>query len=568
MRRRFPAASPRGAGRRPARGGGRRTSGLLLGRPRPALGTRGVKRGELVVLLHAHLPWVRHPELPFFLEEHWLFEAVFECYLPLVEALRALERDGVPVRLTVDVSPTLAAMLEDPLLRGRTAEFGARLLRLCRQEEERTRGDRAFSDVVAFYRKRLTRLLDLYERLGRDLNGELARLERAGLLELATCAATHPILPSLLDRPELARGQIRTAVREHERIFGRRPRGIWLPECAYAPPLDRYLAEADLRWFAVDAHGLLSASPSPRYGIYAPCWTEHGVAVFARDVASAREVWSARGGYPGDPVYREFYRDVGWDLPFEQIAPFIDPSGQRMFTGLKYYRITGETEAKEPYDPRAARARALEHGDHFVARRREQARDQASRMDRPPVLFCPYDAELFGHWWFEGPWFLERVFRSLAAADDLDPATPGDVLARAGALQVVDLEPSSWGAGGHLAVWLDESNEWCLPHLTGIGERLAARLEERDPGDAAKGRILRQAVREAMLAQASDWPFLMSTGTAVEYATRRFTEHVQRFNRLDGMLGRVALEGDDRRFLELCEERDGLFPSLDLADFA
>ena len=523
-------------------------------------------RNALVILLHAHLPWVRHPERPFFLEEQWLFEAVAETYLPLIEVLRGLAADGVPARLTVDVSPTLAAMLEDELLRNRTEQYFERLLALVEEERRRTAGDAGLGPVVAFYGERLERLLALYRGIDRDVCSELARLEDAGVLELATCAGTHPLLPLLADRPELIRGHVRTAVREHQRLFGRRPRGIWLPECAYAPGVDRFLAEAGLRWFVIDAHGLENARPRPRWGVHAPVWTEFGVAAFARDIEPARQVWSAEAGYPGDPLYREFYRDIGWELDWDYIAPWVDPGGGRMFTGLKYWRITDRRgDHREPYDPGAARRRADDHAGHFFDSRVEQVARLSAAIDRPAVITCPYDAELFGHWWFEGPWFLDFLLRKVAYdTDRLDAVSPADVLSALPEQQVVELDTSTWGAGGYFDIWLGAANEWCLPHLVGVTER-CARLLARYAGTGARSdRLLRQALREAMLAQASDWTFLMSTGTAVEYATRRFIEHVQRFNRLASMVeGRDV----DESFVALCEQRDGLFPGLRLEDF-
>jgi 1,4-alpha-glucan branching enzyme len=525
-----------------------------------------MERSALVLVLHAHLPWVRHPELPFFMEEHWLFEAIAETYLPLIEGLRRLADEGVPARLTMDVSPPLASMLCDDLLRDRAEEYFERLIELLAKEKERTHADAGIGPVVNFYDDRLRRLLALYRSIDRDVCGEFARLEDRGVLELATCAGTHPLLPMLMDRPEMVRGHVRTAVREHTRIFGRRPRGIWLPECAYAPGVDRYLAEADIRWFIVDAHGVEHARPRPRYGVHAPVYTEYGVAAFARDIEPARQVWSSEAGYPGDPLYREFYRDVGWDLPYDYVRPYIDPDGARMFTGLKYYRITRSgSDHREPYDPGAAYRRADDHAGHFFDSRVADAHRLATHYRRPVVITSPYDAELFGHWWFEGPWFLEMLLKKIAYdARHLDALSPSQVLAAQPENQVVQIEACTWGAGGYFDVWLGRSNEWCMPHLIGIGERCVRLLREYAGESEAGDRLLRQTIREAMLAQSSDWTFLMSTGTAVEYASRRFREHIQRFNRLC----RMSLDGQvDETFLALCEDRDRLFPDLRLEDF-
>lgn len=525
-----------------------------------------MERSALVIVLHAHLPWVRHPELPFFMEEHWLFEAVAETYLPIIEGLRAIDRDGVPATLTIDVSPTLASMLVDPLLQDRTEEYFTRLLELLEKEKERTRGDHGLEPVVHFYDERLRRLLALYREIGRNVCTEFARLEDRGVVELATCAGTHPLLPMLMDRPELVRGHVRTAVREHARIFGRRPRGIWLPECAYAPGVERYLAEADLRWFIVDAHGVENARPRPRFGVHRPVYTEYGVAAFARDIEPARQVWSAEAGYPGDPYYREFYRDVGWDLPYDYVRPYIDPDGARMFTGLKYFRITGRgAENREPYQPGAAWKVADEHAGHFFDSRVADAHRLRARYGQPVVITSPYDAELYGHWWFEGPWFLELLMRKVAHDTDmLDMKSPSQVLRAQPENQVVQIEACTWGAGGYFDVWLGAANDWCMPHLIGVAERAVVLLRDHRGRSEASDRVLRQALREAMLAQSSDWTFLMSTGTATDYATRRFIEHVQRFNRLAHM---VESGDHDMEFVRLCEERDGLFPDLRLEDF-
>ncbi|MFN7964781.1 MAG: 1,4-alpha-glucan branching protein domain-containing protein [Acidobacteriota bacterium] len=527
-----------------------------------------MERGALVIVLHAHLPWVRHPEYPFFLEEHWLFEAITETYLPLIETFRSLTQSGIPLRIAIDVSPTVASMLADPLLKKRAENYLVHLVELCEKELVRTKDDAQFAPVVRFYHERLTRLLTLYrETLGRDILAELSRLESEGVLELATCAATHPLLPTLMDHPGLVRGQIRTAVREHTRLFGRAPRGIWLPECAYAPGVERYLAEADIRWFVVDAHGIEHARPRPRAGVHAPVYTEYGVAAFARDIEPARQVWSAEAGFPGDAVYREFYRDVGWDLPLDYVRPYIDPSGARMFTGLKYYRVTDrKTDLREPYDPEVARKRADEHATLFLRARVTEAKRLAAELGQPPVIVCPYDAELFGHWWFEGPWFLEYLFCKLAYDQDtLSARTPSDVLEAWPEQAVVALGASTWGAGGYFEVWLGASNDWCVPHLAGINARFEQLLREQYGRAPFVDRVLRQMAREMMLAQCSDWTFLISTGTATDYAKRRFSEHVLRFHHLEKMLTDGPL---DEEFVVLCEQRDGLFPNLELTDFA
>src|SRR5258708_2323615 len=236
------------------------------------------------------------------------------------------------------------------------------------------------------------------------------RFQDSGRLELMTCAATHGYLP-LLDMGEGAvRAQVATGLQFHEAYFGKKPEGFWLPECGYQPGHDALLKEYGIKYFFLETHGLLQASPRPQYGTFAPIICPSGVAAFGRDLESSKQVWSSKEGYPGDPDYREFYRDVGYDLEESYLHPYLQPEGIRRFTGLKYYRVTGPTDQKEPYNPSRALQKAEEHALDFLARRKKQAADVGQWMDRPPQVVCMYDAELFGHWWYEGPDFLYSLF--------------------------------------------------------------------------------------------------------------------------------------------------------------
>lgn len=525
-------------------------------------------RGYLSILLHGHLPFVRHPEHEEFFEEDWLFEAILECYLPLLEVLEGLLRDGIDFRLTLSLSPTLCAMLGDPLLRRRFRRHLERLLELACRESDRTISSPPFHKLAGFYRKRFEEAREAYvDRYRADLPGAFRRIADTGKLELISCAATHGYLPLLAETPEAVRAQILVARDSHREIFGAEPRGFWLPECAYYPGLDAYLQEAEIRWFAVDTHGLLFADPRPFLGSYAPVYTPHGPAAFARDVDSSREVWSASEGYPGDFDYREFYRDIGFELAHDYLRPYILPTGERKFLGIKYYRITGPTPAKEPYSPEAARAKAAVHAEDFLSKRRRQVaslREQGFPF--PPIVLAPYDAELFGHWWYEGPWFLDALFRRMASDPaPLSPTTPGEFLERYPAQQLAQPASSSWGWRGHSEVWLDGVNDWIYPPLHAGARRLVAQATRYAARPDPPERLLRQAARELLLAQASDWAFLMKTGTASSYARKRTETHLYRLDRLCDQLERGS---PDFAFLEECERRDNLFPNLEWRYFA
>jgi 1,4-alpha-glucan branching enzyme len=525
-------------------------------------------RGYLALVLHAHLPYVRHPEYESFLEEHWLFEAIIDTYVPLIRVFERLKADGVPFRVTLSISPTLMAMLGDPLLRERFVAHLGKLTRLGDKEILRTQGDPRLLEVARMYRRLLYETEETFVgRCGGDLLSAFRKLQDAGVLEIATAAATHGYLPILKTSPAAARVQLQVAAESYHRTFARTVPGFWLPECGYYPGVEDLVAEAGGRYFFVDTHAILNAEKRPRYGYVAPLTCGNGVAAFGRDPESSRQVWSADEGYPGDPWYRDFYRDIGFDLDFEIVKPYSLDGHTRIFTGFKYYRITGKTEDKEPYEPERARERVEAHAQDFVRRQLETVDRFAPAMDRPPIIVALYDAELFGHWWFEGPQWLDRVIRRVATEDLLEMVTPSDDLARHPKPQQARPSASSWGEKGYSAFWLNPGNDWIYRHLHDAAVRMhtLAGSHADAPIGSPADRALRQAARSLLLAQASDWPFIMKTGTAVEYAYNRIRDNLARFHYL---CSAVEADGVDEARLAALETMDAIFPELDFRIYA
>jgi 1,4-alpha-glucan branching enzyme len=530
----------------------------------------------LALILHAHLPFVRHPEHEHFLEEEWFFEAITESYIPLLRVMQRLVDDGVPFKLTMSLTPTLCAMLQDQLLRDRYVQHLDLLIDLAAREQKRNRKHPQLRELADFYFELFSENRRLFvDEWKCDLLSVFRELRETGALEIIASAATHGLLPILQQQaPQAARAQVLIGRDVYADLFGAEPSGFWLPECAYAPGLEAILQEANIRWFVLDAHGLLFGKPRPRRSIYAPCYTPSGPAAFARDRDSSRQVWSAHEGYPGDPAYREFYRDIGFDLPMDHLGPIA--RGSRKFSGVKYHRITGTGDQKQLYDRAAAENAAAKHASHFLEQRRQQARE-IGELGFDPIIVAPFDAELFGHWWFEGPGFLEQFIRQAANERDFRLTTPSEFLAGHPTQQIVEPAASTWGENGHLAVWLDPSNAWIYPHLQVATRRMIQIAQHASgivgqplglPGQRLAGeataleftdRVLKQLARELSLAQASDWAFLMKTGTAREYATKRATDHLARFDRLYDQL---VTNHVDETFLRDCEWRDNLFPNL------
>ena len=373
--------------------------------------------------------------------------------------------------------------------------------------------------------------------------GAFAGFQNAGTLEIITTAATHGLLPLLAGHPPSIRGQILTARDHYRECFGRNPRGIWLPECAYVDGVEHVLQEAEIRWFIIDTHGVLHAKPRPRYGVFAPIFTQNGLAAFGRDLDSAKQVWSKHEGYPGDARYRDFYRDIGFDLDFDYVRPHLATDSVRTFTGIKYHAITGGAGEKLVYDRRAALETAAQHAQHFLEARMQQIARLAEIMDRPPLLLSPYDAELFGHWWYEGPEFLDYFMRKAYFDQQIVKlTTPHEYLQQHPTQQVAQPAASSWGEEGYWKVWLNERNEWILPHLDIAASRMTELVKKHPHPTGLTARALKQAARELLLAQSSDWPFIIRTGTSPEYAKRRVKDHLLRFIALHEQLTQTKVD--------------------------
>jgi 1,4-alpha-glucan branching enzyme len=518
-------------------------------------------KGYLCLVLHGHLPFVRHPEYEDFLEEDWLFEAITETYIPLILVFEKLVEEKVDFRLTITLSPTLISMLTDQLLQERYLKHINRLIELAHKEIERTTWQPQFQNLSIMYLNSFCKARDTFEKYHRNLVLAFKNFQDSGKLEVITCAATHGYLPLMDICRESVRAQVKVAVSHYENNFGRKPKGIWLPECGYHAGHDEILKEAGIKYFFTDSHGVLHGSPRPKYGVFAPVYCKGtGVACFARDLESSKQVWSSIEGYPGDYNYREFYRDIGFDLEFDYIKPYIHPDGVRINTGIKYYRITG-ADHKEPYVPQWAKDKAADHAGNFMFNRQRQVEYLYDFMQKKPMIVSPYDAELFGHWWYEGPMWLEFLIRKIVFdQDEIRLVTPSEYLSENPRNQVITPSLSSWGWKGYSEMWLQGPNDWIYRHLHTASGRMTELARGFPHVDGLLRRALNQALRELLLAQSSDWAFIMGTGTHTSYAYRRTKDHLLRFNRL---YEDIKSNSIDEEWLADIEYKDNIFPNID-----
>jgi 1,4-alpha-glucan branching enzyme len=525
-----------------------------------------VNQGYLSLVLHAHLPFVRHVADPRPQRDDWFLQALVECYLPLFQSWHRLLAERVPFRLTLSISPTLLSMFTDPYLRERAGTHLDQLAGLAGEELVRTRGHRELHAVAQMYADRFAEMRKFYlDRWDGDVVECLRPLVDGGGVELITTCATHGFLPALSADDNAVRAQIQVALDMYDKVWGGRPKGFWIPECGYYPGLDAELEKQGIRYFIAGTQGVLKGRPSPRYGVFAPVYCPTGVAVFARDPAASEQVWSSFLGYPGDHDYREFYRDIGYDLDEKYLAPYLPSDGARRDTGFKYHRITGHGVHKDVYVREWAMHKAGLHAGHFLHERLNQLSRLGMPHGRRPILVAPFDAELFGHWWFEGPEWLDMLVRKIAFDQNrLRLITPGDYLDRFPTNQVVEINPSTWGRHDDSGVWVNRSNDYIYRHLHWAAGRIREIAARATDARTLLHRAEKQAARELLLAQASDWPFMMENRNTAPYGHKRFRQHMLNFTDLYGQIRNGRIEKE--RLYQL-EREDNVFPEIQLTHF-
>ncbi len=526
------------------------------------------------IVLHSHLPYARGAgRWPH--GEEWIHEAILGTYLPLLVALHDLRADGVPFQMALGITPILLEQLADHDIDARFVEYADDQVTRARRDAEQFAavgaGHRA--GLASFYSGRFVALREAYlTRFDRDLVGAFADLARTGHVEILTSAATHGYLPLLDERS--VHGQLATGLASTERLTGLRPHGIWLPECAYRPGLEDALEAHGLDHFFTDSalftdaptaatrRALLSqragsagavaqlepppAPTSATADAFRPYLVgSSGVAAIARHSEVSGQVWSAATGYPGDAFYREFHRKD-------------DQSG------LRYWRVTDtqtDLGRKADYDVARAAERSRAHAEHFVGVVRDALADHRARTGRDGLLTTTFDSELFGHWWFEGVDWLSQVLRELG---DVTTTVAG-YLAEEPPRERIALREGSWGKNNDHSTWLNADTEWMWEQLGRLADSFAV-AGTTLPEDSLRARAARQATRELLLAQSSDWPFLRTTGQATDYGVERFKSHVMRFTRAMELWRRGT--ADDEAELRTLERADNPFPDADPASFA
>jgi 1,4-alpha-glucan branching enzyme len=571
--------------------------------------------GYFTFVLHTHLPYVlHHGKWPF--GSDWLCEAAAECYIPILNSLNDLDAKGIPAKISMDFSPILLEQLADPEFENTFLTYCDEKIKLAESDYELFAKDEKHFQPLAlywkdFYADAKKRFTELYQS---DLVGAFRKLADKGILDAMTCGATHGYFPLLLDDRNI-RAQIKLAIATHEKYFGKKPKGIWLPECAYRPRyywqpqsangslnafkkeragIEEILAEFGLKYFVVEGSLTKGGSAVPTYDqLLAPVHAKHlqseewntflfkseekkdrsladiykvkstmydlagdAPVVFSRDRRTSEQVWSGDIGYPGEPNYLDFHK-------------------KHHNSGLRYWKVTGakvDIGAKEQYDPSVTDANLYRQSEHFVNIVKQTLTEHLTETGMPGVVCSPFDTELFGHWWFEGPGFLEKVLERLSNDPDIILSNCAEIIDSLPEAKTISLPEGSWGEGGGHYVWLNHNVAWTWKEIYELEKRFLDVVDEsksRNKKSKFLKDILKQSARELLLLEASDWQFLITTESAAEYSTKRFKGHAKRLENLleiaENLLrGRNDNTNDDKKYLEVVSRDDKPFAQINL----
>ncbi|HEV7396461.1 MAG TPA: 1,4-alpha-glucan branching protein domain-containing protein [Pyrinomonadaceae bacterium] len=521
------------------------------------------ENGYLLLVLNSHLPFIRHPEIEYPFEENWLFEAIVESYLPLIGICEELIHNRSDFKITFSLSPPLMEMLADDLLSFRFSRYLDDRIALSKEEMRRLGHDPRSLALAQSYYQRFVATKKLFEqRWHCDLLSAFRYLRESGRVEIITSCATHAYLPLWEHFPKIIRLQIQLGIREFRNVFDEDPKGFWLPECGFFPGLDEVLHREGIRYFFLDAHGLLNGDPRPLFREYAPIHCPSGVATFGRDWQSHDLVWLRDKGYPGDPCYRDFDQDIGFELDLEYLVPFTH-SLQRVPTGIKYSRA-GTDGVKDVYDPMAAKARCEEHANHFVDACHRQIKQLRSQLGKEPVIAALFDTEHFGHWWHEGAAWLDLVLRKLSVEHStIKLVTARDYLKTHVTNQVVTPSTSSWGYQGYSETWLMGRNHWIYPALYEKIEIIDRFVQSHAISPGLQRDALNQYFRELLLAQSSDWAFMMHAESNQAYAEKKVRAHIENMTSLYHQISQNAV---DSGWLHDLQNKNKIFMNVDILE--
>ena len=520
-------------------------------------------RHQVSIVLHGHIPFIRHRNQSQAILEQRFFDSLSETYIPLLEVFDRLDREHLPFRIGLSLSPSLCHMFSDEYLIQRFMEYTGRQIEFGARELERTAGDPELNSLVRQYYDRVIDKRTLFtERFDKNILKGFDYYQKKGRVEILATAATHAFMPFYKAYPEAIQAQFEVAISVYRSNFGRHPAGFWLPELGWEAELDSWLRSYNFCYTILESHALILAKPYAKKGCFYPAKTPLGSVVFGRDFHAAEDVSLMMSS----PLYRYNKRDQGFELPQDHVKSFLSPQGGRTGTGYKYWACGEDGAGKILYNPDTAMEKAGSRAREFLASISSRLETAASLMDCCPLSLCAFEADSFGRDWYEGPKFLETIFREGINSGAIQFSTPAEYLCKLdnSSFQTLVPEFSSWGDNGYAETWLDASNDWMYRHAMRALERMVEIAERFPDNTGLKERALNQAAREILLVLSSDWSKMLYKQECADYARNSIENSLRNFTTIYEALGSNYISTE---WLTQLEKRHNIFPGINYRVF-
>lgn len=525
------------------------------------------KKSYITLALNAHIPYIHHDETDDHIQETWLFSALTETYIPLLNMFQELEEEEIPFKITISISPSLATMMNDTVIQEKYIKYLKNLIKISQFEINRTTDNKSKQTLAKMYKKTYeARLEDFEIKYKTNLIDVFRKFDKKGYIELIATGAAHIYLPHYKHFDKVIETEIKTGGIEFASTFARQPKGFWLTECGYTPGIEEKIKEANFSYMFTSSESILYADTRPKYGIYAPIQTPNGISFFGLNHSIFRSIYSSSEGFPARSIYRNPFFDIGYELA-ENYWAKLQPGmkGQKMGTGIRYYSYGDDVEKRELYNFVEADNQAKKDAQIFVDSLVKQNETVKLLMkDRPPLYTCAFDAELFGHWWYEGITFLKEFIKGAHnKGDEFLLLSPSEYLRAYPINQTINPTNGSRNEDTGASL-IDGSNDWIYRHTNKIIRTMTDLANRYDDVNGLLKRILNQAMRETLLSLSSDWPYNIKRGYSPAYAGKRILRHIENVNGISESLSRQKVKTS---WITTMEKQTPIFPDIDYSLF-
>lgn len=491
-----------------------------------------------------------------------LFTAISNTYIPLLNMFRKFEDENISFKIGLVLSSALCTLLEDTDVQNEYVQYLDQKIALGYKEKERLLSDsKKLSLAQRYLEKYIQDKYDFTEIYKCRLVPEFRRLAENKKLELIPTAATYAFLPHYHDMTEILNAQVEVGLSAHRHFFGEAGSGFYLPYLGWTDAVDRVLKSYGVNYTVVDTPALLFSENANDEGIFTPVRSKNSLVLFGRD-SQSDEYLKGDDSYKTNEVYRNEMRDIGFDLDYKELSPFIEENDFRCQTGYKYF--AGEDE--DTYDFDKASLQAKEDARDFYAKTTSKLFQAAELLgERDANLVYTIPAELLGQTWFEGSVFFEELVRTIAGKNEVTMAFCSEQIKNSYSLQKISPYPCSDNGAGYGELLLDSKNCWTMRYIRKACERMID-LTERFPSDTGlKARLLNLAAREVLLCQSGDIAMMLHDQQFPDYAEAYFKNCIQSFSTVFESLGSNSVSTE---WLTKVEKNHAIFPWINYRVFS